>query len=74
MRDVLVGEVGDLLTAQECADLVGITRDAWSSYVTRDVAPRPHQVLGHPPVWERGTVSAWKRAGEGRGVRRRVRS
>ena len=70
MHDITVREAPDLLTAQECADLIGITREDWSLYVTRDVAPQPHQAFGRPPVWDRDTVNIWQQTRAGRGVRR----
>lgn len=74
MREIPVPEAPDLLTAQECADLVGITREDWSLYVTRDVAPQPHQAFGHPPVWDRNTVSTWQQTRQGHSERRRTRA
>lgn len=55
----------DLLTAQECADLLGIDVETWSLHVVSDRAPQPYQKHGRAPVWDRDTVTSWHQAGRG---------
>lgn len=55
------------LTRAEVAELVGISPDTWSAYVTREQAPVPDGHLGRTPWWWSTTIERWqaKRKGPG---------
>ncbi len=51
--------LGDLLTTAEAAEMAGVQRRTWSSYVSREQAPQPVQHLDGKPFWDRAEVTAW---------------
>lgn len=69
-----MGEAPDLLTAQECANLVGIDVETWSLHVVSDRAPQPYQQHGRVPVWDRDTVTSWHQTRRAQRARRRTRT
>lgn len=48
-----------LLTVEECAQLVGVTPSTWRAYVARQQAPEPTARYARTPLWERSVVAAW---------------
>lgn len=56
-------ELKGWLTTQQAADLAGVTRSTWSSYVSRDQAPGPAGRLDdRTPLWDESEVRAWLKA------------
>lgn len=51
--------LGDLLTTADAAEMAGVQRRTWSSYVARDQAPQPVHNLDGKPLWDRAEVEAW---------------
>lgn len=49
----------DLVTTAEAAEMAGVQRRTWSSYVARDQAPKPTHNLDGKPFWDRAEVEAW---------------
>jgi len=51
--------LADLITADDAAEMAGVQRGTWSSYVARDQAPQPATRIGNKPLWDRAEVEAW---------------
>ena len=58
----------NVLTADEAAELAGVTPASFRSYVSRGSAPRPDGKLGGTPYWQRSTITKWLRSRPGQGV------
>ena len=46
-----------------------ITARTWSSYVTRDYAPKPERRIGRTPLWTAQQVDEWLANRPGQGAR-----
>jgi len=51
--------LGELVSTGEAAEMAGVQRRTWSSYVARDQAPQPIHYLDGKPLWDRAEVQAW---------------
>ncbi|HLR97093.1 MAG TPA: hypothetical protein VK053_21410 [Jiangellaceae bacterium] len=51
--------LGQLVSTGEAAEMAGVQRRTWSSYVARDQAPQPVHNLDGKPLWNRAEVEAW---------------
>ena len=51
--------LGQLVSTGEAAEMAGVQRRTWSSYVARDQAPQPVHNLDGKPLWSRAEVQAW---------------
>jgi predicted DNA-binding transcriptional regulator AlpA len=60
-----MSKLDQFISATEAAQLAGIERDTFTSYVSRGFAPEPVGVFGGRRVYERATIEAWaaKRSG-----------
>lgn len=61
--------MGREITSDEAAELAGITRMTFSSYVAREQAPAPVRHVGRTPLWDEDEVKNWKASRPGRGDR-----
>lgn len=69
-----IAETPDYLTSDECARIVGVSRDTWTAYVRarrpkHAPPPMPVRTIGRTPVWSEEDVRAWAGARPGRGAR-----
>jgi predicted DNA-binding transcriptional regulator AlpA len=56
-------QIGDLMTAEQVADLLGIQRRSvyhFARYL--DGFPRPSMKLGRTPLWDRKAIEEWREA------------
>lgn len=66
--------MGQEITTDEAASLVGVTRKTFSGYVARGQAPKPVRHVGRTPVWEEQEIKDWLANRPGRGSRETERA
>ncbi|MEV0946249.1 hypothetical protein [Rhodococcus sp. NPDC049939] len=61
--DTPIETIGNLWTAQECADYLRVKKNTWHSYVYRpgknNAAPKPAFKVGNTPLWHREEVEVY---------------
>lgn len=58
--------LGDLLSAQQAAEVAGYTIESWRSGLTRGRVPAPIGHVGTHPVWTREQLETWLRERDAR--------
>ena len=60
---------GPVMTSQEVADRLGVTRATVHVYASRGTLPPADAYVGRTPVWDSGTIEAWIASRPGMGNR-----
>jgi predicted DNA-binding transcriptional regulator AlpA len=50
----------DLLTTQEIAEILGVSRATISAYKARRQMPEPDRMFGRTPAWLVSTLKEWR--------------
>lgn len=61
--------MGQEITSDEVAELAGVGRNTFLSYVSRKQAPQPVRHVGRTPVWDAEEIDHWLKNRPGQGDR-----
>lgn len=59
-------ELEEFVGLYETSQILGISRQAITTYMSRGTFPEPYQILASTPLWKRSAIEAFKKEREKR--------